>query len=127
MRESEPNKSPDVLQEHVSRSHVSDDPGNVRPEPSLVIDTSTLPRRTERLTVETGSDEIHSASPRATVERGDVIPDRRLIQVRFFHPRHESGRCVGVPLNTHHGSYVDAGESHSELEPSVTVEEAGGM
>lgn len=78
------------------------------------------------MTVETGSDDIHPAMPRATVEGGDVIPDRRLIQVRFFHPRHEDGRCVGVPLNTSHGSYVDAGESESELESSVSVEQAEG-
>jgi hypothetical protein len=61
--QTEPNKSGDVLQEHVSRSHVSDDPGDVGPEPSLVIDTSTLTRRAERLAVETGSDEIHAAMP----------------------------------------------------------------
>ena len=126
MWETCPNKSGDVLQEHVSRSHVSDDPGDVVPEPSLIIDTSTLPRRAERLAGETASDEIHSATPRSTVERGDVIPDRREIQVRLFHPGHEGGRCVAVPLNTSHGSYVGAGESESEFESSVPVEQADG-
>lgn len=126
VRQTSPNKSGDVLQEHESRSHISQDPGNVWPEPSLVIDTETLPRRREWLTVETGSDDIHSATPRFTVERGDIIPDRRLIQGLFFHPRHESGRCVTVPLNTSHGTYVEAGEPESELESSVSVEEAEG-
>ena len=101
---SEANKSGDVLQEHEPGFHVSHDPGNVRPQPSLIIDTVTPPCARERLAVETGSDDIHAATPRATVERGDVIPDRRSIQVRLFHPCHESGRRVGVPLNTHHGS-----------------------
>jgi len=35
-----PNKSGDVLQEHKPGSHSSRDPGNVWPEPSLVIDTT---------------------------------------------------------------------------------------
>lgn len=39
------NKSGDVLQEHVSGFHVSHDPGNVRPQPSLIIDTTPLPGR----------------------------------------------------------------------------------
>ncbi len=123
---SESNKSGDVLQEHESRSHVSHDPGNVRPEPSLIIDTVTPSCGRERLTVETGSDEIHSATPRATVERADVIPDRSEIQVRLFHPGHESGRCVAVPLNTSHGSYVEAGEAESEFESAVSVEQRDG-
>lgn len=125
---SESNKSGDVLHEHESRSHLSHDPGNVRPQPSLIIDTEAAPGCGERLTVETGSDEIHSATPRATVEAGDVIPDRRRIQGRLFHPCHESGRRVGVPLNTSHGSYVvgSEGKLESELEPSVAVEETEG-
>jgi len=120
------NKSGDVLQEHESRSHVSHDPGNVWPEPSLVIDTSTLSGRRERLAGEAGSDEIHPAAPRRTVEGGEVRPDRRPIQVRLVHPGHESGRCVGVPLNVSHGSGGDPGELEGELESSVAGAEVEG-
>jgi hypothetical protein len=126
VRQPESNKLGDVLQEDEGRSHVSDDPGDVGPEPSLVIDTSTLPRLGEWLAGEAGSDEIHSSTPRSSVERDEVRPDRRPIQVRVVHPRHESGRCVGVPLNVSHGSGVDAGESQSELEPSVAGAEMQG-
>jgi hypothetical protein len=126
VRQPESNKLGDVLQEDEGRSHVSDDPGDVGPEPSLVIDTSTLPGLREGLAGEAGSDEIHASTPRSSVERDEVRPDRRLIQVRVVHPRHESGRCVGVPLNVSHGSGVDAGESQSELEPSVAGAEMQG-
>ena len=119
VREPVSNKLGHVLQEDVPRSHVSDDPGNVRPEPSLVIDTSTGARRAERLARETGSDEIHSSAPRCAVEGREIVPDRRLIQVRLFHPGHESGRCVGVPLNVSHGEAIESGESEGKLEPSV--------
>ena len=119
VRKPESNKVGHVLQEDEARSHVSDDPGNVWPQPSLVIDTTALAGLGERLAGETGSDEIHPATPRATVEGGEVRPDRSLIQGLVLHPRHESGRCVGVPLDVSHGSGWDAGESQGKLEPSV--------
>jgi hypothetical protein len=46
--------------------------------------------------------------------------------VRLFHPGHESGRCVGVPLNVSHGSGIDAGESEGEFKPSVAGAEVQG-
>lgn len=117
------NNSWDVLQEHVAGFHVADDPCDVGPEPTLVVSAQPLACCAERLAGETGSDEIHSATPRATVEGGEVIPDRSLIQARLCHPRHESGRCVGVPLNVSHGAGVS---SEGELESSVAGAEMKG-
>lgn len=37
------NNSWDVLQEHVSGSHVADDPGDVGPDPTVVVNTQLLP------------------------------------------------------------------------------------
>ena len=121
-----PNKSGDVLQEHESRSHLSHDPGNVRPEPSLIVNTSTLPGCAERLAVEACGDDVDVTCPGVTVECRDVIPDRCSIQGRLTHPRHKSGRCVAVPLNTRNGSYVDSCELEADLESAVSVEEAQG-
>ena len=126
VRETVPNKSGDVLQEDESRSHVSDDPGDVGPEPSLIIDTSTVACCRERLAGKAGSDEIHSSAPRCAVEGLEIVPDRSEIQGLVFHPRHESGRCVGVPLNVSHGSGVDSCESQDELEASVPGAEMEG-
>lgn len=92
----------------------------------LVVKTTLLSGTGERLAWQTGSDEIHSATPRATVEGGEVRPDRSLIQGLVCHPRHESGRCVAVPLNVSHGSGVNAGESQAELEASVSGAEMYG-
>jgi len=72
--EAESNKSGDVLQEHVSRSHVSNDPGNVWPDPSLVIDTELLARDAEGLTRESRSDDVHSATPRWDVKGDEIVP-----------------------------------------------------
>jgi len=57
----------------------------------------------------------------APKKKWKVRPDRSAIQGRFFHPRHEDGRCVGVPLDVTHGaksagteSEVDASDSGAE-------------
>jgi hypothetical protein len=117
----------DVLQQHKSRSHVADDPPSVGPEMPLVLKSISSSGAAERLAWETGSDEIHSATPLATVEGGEVRPDRSPIHCLVAHPRHESGRGVGVPLNVTYGSGVDAGESQGELEAPVTGAEVQGM
>ena len=121
-----PNKSGDVLQEDESRSHVTDEPSDGRPEPPVIVNTEPLTRTRERLAGEAGSDEIHAATERSTIERGEVRPDRRSIQVRLFHPCHESGRCEGVPLNVSHGSGGDSGESEGELHAGVSGAEVDG-
>lgn len=120
------NKLGDVLQEHVAGSHVSHDPGNVWPDPSLIIDTSTGTRRRERLAGETGSDEIHSSTPRCAVEGREVVPYRRRVQGRLVHPGHEDGRCVAVPLNVSHSAGWDSGESGDEFESAVAGAEVEG-
>lgn len=125
MGEPESNKLGDVLQQDESGSQVSDDGCDGWPEPALIVSSTLLPSRAERLARETGSDEIHSATPRAAVEGGEVIPDRSLIQTRLRHPLHENGRCVGVPLNVSHGSYPCHG-SEGELESSVAGAEVDG-
>ena len=124
--EAVPNKSGDVLQEHVARSHVSNDPGNVWPDPSLIIDTSLLPGGGEWLAREAGSDEIHASTPRCAIEGCEVVPNRRLIQGRLAHPGHECGRCVAVPLNVSHSSGGDSGESRDELKQSDAGAEVEG-
>ena len=126
VREPGPNKSGDVLQEDVARSHVSDDPGNVWPDPSLIIDTSTFAGCAEWLAGETGSDDIHSSTPRCAFKGREIVPDRRLIQGRLVHPGHEYGRRVAVPLNVTHSSGGDSGESRDELKQSDAGAEVEG-
>lgn len=113
-----------VLQEHVAGSNLTNDPADVWPEPTVIVSSGALTSGAERLTWETGSDEIHPANPRATIEGAQVRPDRRLIQLRAFHPCHESGRCVAVPLNVSHGT---GNASQGKLEASVSGAEMKGM
>jgi hypothetical protein len=117
----------DVLHEHKSGSQVSDDPFGHRPQVPSIVKPLLLSGTGERLAWEAGSEEIHASSPRCRVEGGQVRPDRSRIQGLVFHPRHEDGRCVGVPLNVTHGSAFHTGESESELEPSVAGAEVQGV
>jgi hypothetical protein len=124
-------KLSNVLQEDEAWSHVSNDLGDRRPEPA-VISNSLLPTRSrEGLAWESGSDQIHLVAPRSAVEGCEIVPHRRRIQSRFFHPCHENGRRVGVPLTTTHGSYVESVGSaqlpEGKLEASEPVAEAEGM
>jgi hypothetical protein len=112
------NKLRDVLQDDESRSHLTNDPGDLRPEPTVIDNTTFRTCRRERLTGETGSNDIHTATPRAAIKGGHIIPDRSVIQLRAFHPRHKNCRCVGVPLNVSHGAYPCHG-SEGKLKASV--------
>jgi hypothetical protein len=110
----------DVLQQDEVWSHLTQNPGDVGPDPPLVLDAASNAGLRERLTRETGRDEIHSAAPRSAVEGRDVVPDRSRIQGLVRHPRHEDGRRMGVPLDVTH-SPVPAGpedELEAELNPS---------
>jgi len=124
----------DVLQHDPSGSKVTENPGDRGPEPAVIINTAPFAGGAERLAGESGSDEIHFITPRCAIEGREIVPYRSAIQPLFFHPRHESGRCVGVPLNVTHGSgNVGEGEgepavSGAELEHAETpvVFSAGG-
>lgn len=107
----------DVFEEDQRGLAVADDVSDVRPEVARVVFARLLPRDAERLARVAGRDEIHSSAPRCAVEGGNVVPDRSAIQGRVAHPRHESGRCVAVPLDVTHGAVsVAEGESQAEVD-----------
>jgi hypothetical protein len=83
------NKTGDILEENESGSAFTNDSSDVRPEPTLVILSSTCSGKAGRLAGETASDEIHDASKWSSVERGKVTPDRRRIQGRCFNLRNQ--------------------------------------
>lgn len=113
-------ESGDVLQEDVRRCHVSDDSCDLRPEPTVVVNSTSPASRRPGLTREPRTDEIHDTAPLMASEGREIVPDGRSIQGLVFHPRHESGRCVGVPLNVSHGSGMETKEVERKGEPAVT-------
>jgi len=81
-----------------------DDTGDMRPEMARVVCAFALARHAERLARVARSEDVHRATPWSAVECGNVVPDRRLRQGLVFHPRHEDGRGIGIPLDVTHSS-----------------------
>ena len=108
----------DVFEEAERRSAFADNAGDVRPEMPWVFVAELPTGNAERLARIATMDDIHRAAPRLAVEGGNIVPDRRAIQGRVFHPRHEGGRSVGVPLDVTHSAVPGDGEMEAEIKPS---------
>jgi hypothetical protein len=132
LRESHVKMADDVLAEHPLRSDLADDPGDVRPEVPRVRFAKSLAGEAERLARVARSEDIHAATPRAAVEGAHVRPERRLVQGFVFHPGHESGRSMCVPLDEANSSVARCCDMQTEFEPASSGAEgesikAGGM
>ena len=110
--------SADIFEEAKRRFDLKDDAGDMRPEMSRVFVAEFSSGDAERLAWIAAMDDIHDAAPRFAVETGNVIPDRRFIQGFVFHPRHESGCGVGVPLDITNSAIAWDGDVQSEVEAS---------
>lgn len=108
----------DVFAEEKSGLALAHDPRDVRPEVAVVVFSFALPGKAERLARVARKDEVHEATPRCTIEGGEVRPDRRLIQTPFFHSRDQVRGAKGFPLDVTDGSCGGTGEPDSEVEPS---------
>jgi len=108
----------DILEEDEGRLDLADDAGDMGPEVARVLRTPALSRDGERLARIARSDDIHRAAPWAAVETGNVVPDRRAIQGRVLHPRHEDARGEGVPLDVTHSTISGDGDGEPEVEPA---------
>lgn len=77
----------DVLAKHESWPGLSHEASNRGPEVARVIHSAALASRAERLAGVSRNDEIHRSTPRVAIDGGNVTPDRRRVQVAFFHTR----------------------------------------
>jgi hypothetical protein len=102
-----------------SGSNFANDPRNVEPEAgALAVDSGPPSGVTEVLAGETRSDEIHAAAPRFALEGCEIVPNRRSLQGRSFHPFHEESRSTCFPLNVTNNAQgvVSEEDSESQLE-----------
>lgn len=87
-------------------------------QPSVVAGSLSVSGDGIWLTWVSASDDIHASAPCCSVEGGNIVPDRRVIQGLVFHPRHESGRSVGFPLDVTYSSGPGLGDMDTEFEPA---------
>lgn len=95
-----------VLAEEPPRAALFGDAEDVGPEVSRVVGSAALPGAGEGLAGVPAHHEIHRATPRSSVERAKVRPDRRRSQASFLHPRNKACGGIGFPLDSNHGSDV---------------------
>lgn len=75
-----------------------------------------------RLAREARSEDIHDATPRATVEAGKVVEDRRRTKDAFFHSRDQIRDDKGFPLHETDGG---VGGTEDEVERQLESADAG--
>lgn len=123
--ETSPSECSNVLGEDAPGAGLVDDPLVLGPEAAALpgFDPRALARVGDVLAGEAANDEIHEATPWATIEGGNVVPDRSAIQRLVFHPCHEGGRGVSVPLDITHGAIGSSEDkTNAPLETGKTGE-----
>ena len=96
-----------------------DDAGDLGPKVTRILVAGALSGIAEGLAGIAGRDEMNAAAPRSAVEGAEIVPDRRLIQGLVFHPCHESGRSVAVPLDESHSPVSGLGDVEAEVEAGI--------
>lgn len=109
----------DVLGEDRHWLDLRDQALDLRPEVTRVVLSAPLAGKAERLARIAGSEDMNSVAPRSAVEGAQVVPDRRWLQRLVFHPGHESGRSVGLPLDETHSAISGLGDREAKLEPAI--------
>lgn len=89
----------DVFEEAPFGIDFTDDPSDLGPQMAGIVLAAPVAGKGEGLAGISASDDMNLSTPRLAVEAGKVTPDRRRIQGLVAHPRHESGRSEGFPLN----------------------------
>jgi len=106
----------DIFEEDEGWFDLADDSCDMRPEVARILGAAPFACDGERLARIARSDDVHSAAPRAAIETGNIVPDRRAIQGRVFHPRHESGCSVGFPFDMAHSSISGDGDGKPKVD-----------
>lgn len=110
----------DVLREDGGGAHFANDPLDFGPQVPGIGPTASLSGEAERLARITGSEDMNAVTPRPAVEGSQIVPHRRSIQRRVVHPRHESGRGMGFPLDETCSAISGVGDGKAKLEPAVS-------
>lgn len=112
--------APDVFEEDPSGPDFLDDARDLGPEVAGIVGTPSMAGLAEGLAGIAGRDEIHTVAPWSAVEGSQIVPYSRRSQGLVFHPGHESGRSVGLPLDVTHSAISGLGDVQAKVEASVS-------
>ncbi len=105
----------DVLDEDQGGTHLTNEPHEMRPERAFVLVAASPSRDRVGLAGEACRDEVHRTAPAATIEGGEVVPDRCRVQIARFHKRDQARGGKGLPLHDT-DSAVPGAEDETEAE-----------
>ncbi len=89
-----------VFHEHEARSHLANDSGHLAPQAGACsVDSCTATGCADVLAREAARDDIHEASPRASVEGSHVVPDREGVETSVVLSGREDAAGVVVELD----------------------------
>lgn len=110
----------DILGEHPFGFDFANDALDVGPEVPRVVSPAPLAGMRERLAWISGRDDMNAAAPRSAVEGFEIVPYKSFTQGLVCHPRHESGRRVGFPLDVTHSAISGFGDVQSKVESAIS-------
>lgn len=126
MKSTAGNKAGDVFEIDQLRCRVSDDSRDGWPQPALVRCPRLLAGVRPRLAGEAGDDCVSPPAQRSGVQIFEVAAEKRgWLQARVFHPRHEAGRGIGVPLAVAHSAAGPAEPLAGGVQSNVEHPDAG--
>lgn len=109
-----------ILREDDLRADLVDDAFDFWPEMAGISTGSASSSNTEWLAWVAGREDMNAVAPRVAIEGSQIVPYRRAIQGLVVHPRHESGRCMGFPLDETDSSISRFGKTDAELKSAVS-------
>lgn len=109
----------DVLEEDEPGPDFVDDAGDLGPQVAGIRVAAAQSGLAEGLTGITGRDDMNAAAPRSAVEGSQIVPYSSCSQGLVCHPRHESGRCVSLPLDVTNSAISGLGDMQPEIEAGV--------
>lgn len=110
----------DVLGEDRLRSNLADDPLDLWPEVAGIAIATSLSRKAEWLAGIAGREDMYAVAPRSAVEGSQIVPDKRRLQGRVFHPRHESGRSMSFPFDVTDSSISGLGDREPKIKAGIS-------
>jgi len=105
----------DVFEEHARGSTLSDDPRDVRPDPSLVCCSEALPSNGVRLTGKSSRNHLHRSPEGSGIEFAEIRLSKALVQGTLVDARNNSGQGVGFPFRKSDGPVGGQCDAESKL------------
>ena len=110
-----------VLHEDVAWSYFANDAGHLSPHAGAgAVNACSLSGGADVLTREASRHHVNTASPRSSVKRSHVIPDRKRGQASVVLTGNENTRGVGVPLD---GTYSAPSEEMTSEQATPSARE----